>query len=145
MRGWPFRWRSRVLDRESQTLRIPEDTYEVEEDCPGSFPGRDVPGIYRDARAPSHSAVHNAVDSCCFRRRLVKPGVYDAIKPFFKLYGKADNLAWHENSNPGVHNYQLDNRQQAYRFFTEHFHMPIAEREIFSDNDIRTTPQLAIG
>jgi hypothetical protein len=85
------------------------------------------------------------VDSCCFRAPLVKPGVYDAIKPFFKLYGKADNLVWHENSNPGVHNYQLDNRQQAYRFFTEHFHLPIAEREIFSDNELRTAQQLAVG
>lgn len=97
-------------------------------------------------RAPRPTLlVHNAVDSCYFRAPLVKPGVYDAIKPFFKLYGKADNLICYENSNPGVHNYQLDNREQAYRFFTEHFYLPIAEREIFSDNELRTAQQLAVG
>lgn len=133
-----------VGSRESN-LTHPEDTYEVEEVPPDLLQGESYPEFIA-MRAPRPTLlVHNAVDSCCFRAPLVKPGVYDAIKPFFKLYGKADNLVWHENFNPGVHNYQLDNRQQAYRFFTEHFHLPIAEREIFSDNELRTAQQLAVG
>ncbi|MGO8718729.1 MAG: alpha/beta hydrolase family protein [Acidobacteriaceae bacterium] len=133
-----------IGSRESN-LTHPEDTYEVEEDAPDLMQGEAYPEFVA-MRAPwSTLLIHNAVDSCCFRAPLVKPGIYDKIKPFFKLYGKPDNLAWHENFNPGVHNYQLDNRQQAYRFFTEHFHMPVAEQENFSDDEIRTPQQLAIG
>jgi dienelactone hydrolase len=133
-----------VGSRESN-LTHPLDTYEVEEDAPDLLQGESYPEFVA-MRAPKPTLlIHNAVDSCCFRAPLVKPGVYDAIRPFFKLYGVPDNLAWHENLNPGVHNYQLDNRQQAYRFFTQHFHMPVADKEIFSDDEIRTAQQLAIG
>jgi dienelactone hydrolase len=133
------------LGSRQSNLTHPEDTYEVEEDAPDLLRDRTYPDFIA-MRAPRPTLlVHNAVDSCCFRAPLVKPGVYDAIKPFFQLYGDAGNLEWYESFDPGVHNYQLDNRQQAYRFFTEHFHMPIAEKEIFSDNEIRTAQQLAIG
>jgi dienelactone hydrolase len=133
-----------VGSRESNVIQI-EDSYEVEEVPPDLLQGESYPEFIA-MRAPRPTLlIHNAVDSCCFRAPLVKPGVYDAIQPFLKLYGEADNLAWHENFNPGVHNYQLDNRQQAYRFFTDHFHLPVAEHEIFSDNDIKTAQQLAIG
>lgn len=43
-----------------------------------------------------------------------------------------------------MHNYQLDNRVQAYRFFTTHFHLPVAVGEIFSDAEIRSQKELAI-
>lgn len=130
--------------RESNLIN-PEDSYEVEEDAPDLMQGETYPEFVA-MRAPLPTLlIHNAVDSCCFRAPLVKPGIYTRIKPFFQLYGKPDDLAWHENFDPGVHNYQVNNRQQAYRFFTEHFHMPVAEKEIFSDNEIRTDQQLAIG
>jgi hypothetical protein len=130
---------------QESNLTHPEDTYEIEEVPPDLLQGESYPEFIAMCAPRPTLLVHNAMDSCCFRAPLVKPGVYDAIKPFFKLYGKADNLVWHENFNPGVHNYQLDNREQAYRFFTEHFHLPIAEREIFSDNELRTAQQLAVG
>ncbi len=133
------------LGSRESNLTHPEDTYEIEEDAPDLLQGMTYPEFIA-MRAPRPTLlIHNAVDSCCFRAPLVKPGIYDAIKPFFQLYGDADNLAWHESFDPGVHNYQLDNRQQAYRFFTQHFHMPVAGKEIFSDNEIRTAQQLAIG
>jgi dienelactone hydrolase len=133
-----------IGSRESN-LTQPEDTYEVEEDAPDLMRGETYPEFVA-MRAPLPTLlIHNAVDSCCFRASLVKPGIYDNVQPFFKLCGNPDNLAWHESFKPGVHNYQLDNRQQAYRFFTEHFHIPVAEQEIFSDDEIRTPQQLAIG
>ena len=55
---------------------------------------------------------------------LVKPRVYDAMKPFYKLFGKEDFLTWHENRDPGTHNYELDNRLADYRFFTQQFGLP---------------------
>ena len=73
-------------------------------------------------RAPRPTLlIHNAVDSCCFRAPSVKPYIYENVKPFFQLFGRTDALQWHENFNPGTHNYQLDNREQAYRFFSREF------------------------
>jgi dienelactone hydrolase len=133
-----------IGSRESNLTRV-EDTYEVEEDAPDLLQDETYPEFVA-MRAPLPTLlIHNAADSCCFRASLVKPGIYDDIRPFFKLNGNTGNLAWHESFNPGVHNYQLDNRQQAYRFFTEHFHLPVAQEELFSDDEIRTTQQLAIG
>lgn len=72
---------------------------------------------------------YNGEDDCCFRATVVKPRVYDAIQPFFQLYGKADVFQWHENREPGDHNYQLDNRLADYSFFTNQFGLPPIENE----------------
>jgi dienelactone hydrolase len=132
-----------IGSRESN-LTNPKDTYEIEEDAPDLMQGFDYPEFVAMRAAKPTMLIHNAVDSCCFRAPLVVPYVYDNVKPFFQLYGKPENFAWHENFVPGVHNYQLDNREQAYRFFTEHFQMPIADTEIFSDAEIRSAQELAV-
>ena len=72
---------------------------------------------------------YNAEDDCCFKAGLVKPGVYDDVRPFFKLYGKENVFAWHENRDPGTHNYQLDNRLADYRFFSKQFDIPLPDNE----------------
>jgi dienelactone hydrolase len=89
--------------------------------------------------------IHNAEDDCCFRAPLVKPLIYDGIRPFFKLYGKEDLFQWYENRDPGTHNYQLDNRERAYRFFSQQFGMPILEKEIPAGQEIRTYDELVVG
>lgn len=89
--------------------------------------------------------IHNAEDNCCFRAPLVKPLIYDGIQPFFKLYGKEAVFAWHENRDPGTHNYQLDNREHAYRFFSEQFGMSIVEKEIPAGQEIKTYDELVVG
>jgi len=133
-----------IGSRESNLI-APQDTYEIEEDAPDIMQGFDYPEFIA-MRAPRPTLlVHNVVDSCCFRAPLVKPYIYTQVKPFFQMFGVPDNLAWHDNFVPGVHNYQLDNRIQAYRFFTEHFHLPVAEDEIFSDSEIRNAQELAVG
>jgi dienelactone hydrolase len=132
------------LGSRESNLTNPRDLYEVEETAPDLMEGLDYPELIA-MRAPRPTLlVHNAVDSCCFRAPLVKPYLFDNVKPFFRIYGQAANLAWHENFIPGVHNYQLDNRIQAYRFFTREFGLPVADGEIFSDNEIRTSRELAI-
>ena len=89
--------------------------------------------------------IYNAEDDCCFRASLVKPLAFDAIKPIFKLYGKEDAFDWHENRDPGTHNYQLDNRLQAYRFFSQHFNLPLIASEIPSDSEIKSYDELVVG
>ena len=88
---------------------------------------------------------YNGEDDCCFRATMVKPRVYDAIQPFFQLYGKGDLFAWHENRDPGDHNYQLDNRLANYSFFTKQFGLPAigdeegVPAEVRSYEDLVTT------
>jgi len=88
---------------------------------------------------------YNGEDDCCFRATMVKPRVYDAIQPFFELYGKGDVFTWHENRDPGDHNYQLDNRLADYSFFTKQFGLPAigdeegVPAEVKSYEDLVTT------
>src|SRR5436309_1014845 len=89
--------------------------------------------------------LYNAEDDCCFRGTLVRPLIYDAMRPLFRLYGKEGFLAWHENQDPGTHNYLKENRVQAYGFFSQHFQMPRIEDEIESDDEILSQEELAAG
>jgi len=97
-------------------------------------------------RAPRPTLlIYNAEDDCCFRGPMVKPYIFDAIRPIFSLYGKEDAFQWHENRDPGSHNYQLDNREQAYRFFSEQFNLPRIESEIPVGQEIKSYDELKVG
>jgi len=123
----------------------PLDLDEIEETAPDLTKGEDYPFLVA-MRAPRPTLlIHNAEDDCCFRAELVKPYIYDRIQPFFRLFDKAEALAWHENRDPGTHNYQLDNREQAYAFFVRHFGLKAGSSEIPSDAEIRSAHQLAVG
>jgi len=124
-------------------LARPTDSSDVEEDATDLMMGFDYPFLVA-IRAPRPTLlIHNVQDDCCFLAALVKPHIYEQILPFFKLYQSEATLRWHENIDPGTHNYQLDNRQQAYAFFSEHFHLRPDIREIPSDSEIFTPGQLA--
>ncbi|MFN7998629.1 MAG: prolyl oligopeptidase family serine peptidase [Bryobacteraceae bacterium] len=97
-------------------------------------------------RAPRPTLViHNAEDDCCFRAPLVKPYIYDQVKPIFALYDKESVFGWHENVDPSTHNYQLDNRLQAYRFFSKQFGMAPVEAEIPVASEIKSYQELTVG
>ena len=97
-------------------------------------------------RAPRPTLlIYNAEDDCCFRGPLVKNGVFDEMKPFFRLFGKENVFRWYENTDPGTHNYHLDNRMQAYQFFAEHFGLLAIEDEIPVPGEIKTAKELEVG
>jgi hypothetical protein len=97
-------------------------------------------------RAPRPTLlIYNNDDDCCFRAPLVKPYIFSAVKPFFALLDAGDSFEWYENLDPGDHNYQVDNRIQAYRFFTKHFGLPIAEDEIPVGSEIKSPEELNVG
>ena len=123
----------------------PVDTDCIEEDPTDFDAGFDYT-ILTALRAPRPTLlIHNAEDNCCFRADLVKPYIYTEIQPFFRLYGADIAFDWHENLDPGTHNYQLDNRVAAYTFFTTHFNLPVAAKEIPSDAEIKSYDELAVG
>lgn len=123
----------------------PVDTDEVEENATDLNQGEDYP-FFVAMRAPRPTLlIHNAEDDCCFRAALVKPYIYNQVKPFFALYGKPDALAWFENIDPGIHNYGVDSREEAYKFFDQNFDISASPSEIPSSSDIKTSQELAVG
>ncbi len=75
-------------------LTHPVDTDEIEENPTDFTQGEDY--TYLTAmRAPRPTLlIHNAEDDCCFRAALVKPYIYDQVRPFFRLLGHEEALAW---------------------------------------------------
>ena len=128
----------------NQLARI-GDMGDNEQDATDFFDGQDY--VFLTAmRAPRPTLlINNAEDSCCFRAPLVKPYIYDQVKPYFELYGAQDDFQFHQNTDPGYHNYKLDNREQSYRFFEKYFHLSSGEKEIPVDSQIRTYQQLVAG
>src|SRR5262249_26488014 len=58
---------------------------------------------------------------------------------------QANAFEWHENRDPGTHNYQLDNRLAAYRFFSEHFGLRTITSEIPSGAELKSYDELVVG
>lgn len=97
-------------------------------------------------RAPRPTLlIYNAEDSCCFRAPFVKRENFDAVLPFFRLYGREDGFGWHQDTDPSDHNYQLDNRQQSYRFFGKHFGLSATAEEIPVGEEVKSFDELSVG
>ena len=125
--------------------RLPRAAGDNEQAATDVMAGQEY-AILTAMRAPRPTLIIlNAEDDCYFRAGIVKPFVYDAIKPFFALYGKADALQFHENTDPSTHNYQLDNRQHAYDFFTRNFNLPVVTEERPVASEILSFKDLQVG
>jgi dienelactone hydrolase len=121
------------------------DIGDVEQSATDLFDGRDYTWLAA-LRAPRPTLLaYNAEDDCCFRAAMVKPGVFDAIRPFYSLYGKLDDFAWHENRDPGTHNYQLDNRMAAYEFFSREFRLPLMKEDPGIGSEVKSYEDLVVG
>lgn len=124
----------------------PADTGDIEQNATDLLTVADYPHLTA-LRAPRPTLlIYNAEDDCCFRAPLVKPYIFDAVRPFFRLYGAEDRFGWHENTDPSTHNYELDNRLHAYRFFASHLAVPsLKEEPPIPAAEILTPQQLAAG
>jgi len=90
--------------------------------------------------------IYNQKDNCCFVSGDVKPNIVDPVIPFFTQAGVGDRIAYHENTDPGTHNYDLDNRQQLYRFLSTHFlgKQDPTLTEIESGDEVLSAEQLQV-
>ncbi|PYT54303.1 MAG: hypothetical protein DMG46_22220 [Acidobacteria bacterium] len=121
------------------------DLGDIEQNGTDLFAGLDYTHLTAMMAPRPTLLIYDAEDDCCFRAPLVKPLIYDGVKPFFQLYGKEDVFQWYENGDPGTHNYQLNNREQAYRFFSRQFGMPPIEKEIPVGQEIKSYDELVVG
>ena len=127
------------------TLTHPSETDEIEENATDLGRMLDYPELLA-LRAPRPTLlIHNANDECCFRAGLVKPFLYDALRPFWAPYGRTEHLAWHENVMPGTHNYDRDNRRAAYRFFAQHFGLGAADADVAESAALPEASELNVG
>jgi dienelactone hydrolase len=121
------------------------DVGDVEQSATDLFNGRDYSWLMA-LRAPRPTLLaYNAEDDCCFRAAMAKPSVFDAIVPFFNLYDRQGDLAWHENRDPGTHNYLIDNRMAAYEFFARQFKLPPIKEDPAIGSEIKSYEELSIG
>lgn len=126
-------------------IERPQDTGDIEQNATDLLRGQDYSTLTA-MRAPKPTLlIYNAEDQCCFRAPLVRPYIYDEVKPFFALFDKEDHLGWHENTDPSTHNYQQDNRLQAYRHLSRHFGLEPWDREDPVDREIQSYEELVVG
>ena len=90
--------------------------------------------------------IYNTRDDCCFVASTVKANTYQPIIPFYSQAGVPDRLGYYENSDPGTHNYELDNRLQLYRFLDRHFlgKQQSDVQELAVGTDVRTAEDLEV-
>lgn len=89
----------------------------------------------------------NAKDNCCFAADHALQPLLDAAEPVFKLYGQPDRLRWHINTDPGTHNYEIDNRQAFYQMVGDVFFPGDATfdaTEIPCDGELKGRPELDV-
>src|SRR5437762_6368508 len=121
------------------------DLGDLEQNSTDMLQGIDYPHLTAMIAPRPALLIHNAEDDCCFRGPIVKFLNFDAVRPIFRLYGKEGEFEWYENRDPSTHNYLLDNRERAYRFFSRHFGMPAIEREVPAGQDLKSYDELVVG
>jgi hypothetical protein len=62
---------------------------------------------------------YNEKDNCCFASAHALPPLMEAATPVYQLYGQESRLRSHVNSDPGDHNFLIDNRQALYRMIRD--------------------------
>jgi len=89
--------------------------------------------------------IYNRNDDCCFQTRRTRRSVYAPVKPIFAMLGAADRLGFHDNVDPGTHNYEGDNRSQLYKFLNRQFGLDTSEEDLSWEEEIFTEGELNVG
>jgi hypothetical protein len=122
------------------------DTGDPEQSAADLFESADYPQLAAMVAPRPLLLAYNAEDNCCFRAGMVKPVIERPVRRVYELYGRSAQLVWHENHDPGTHNYQLDNREQAYRFFGRVFGVPgLVTDSPEAASEVRGSEELAVG
>ena len=91
--------------------------------------------------------LYNEHDDCCFQTARAKPSVFEPVRPLYASLGRRDAFEFHNNVEPGTHNYEQEHRERFYRFLNRHF-LPDGQGrddEIPSEDEIRTEEELTVG
>ena len=89
--------------------------------------------------------IYNRNDDCCFQTRRTRVSVYRPVKPVFALLNAADKLGFHDNVDPGTHNYDSDNRSQLYQFLNQHWGLDTPAQDLPYQDELYTEAELNVG
>ena len=89
--------------------------------------------------------IYNRHDDCCFQTARTRRSIYQPAKPVFAMLDAADKLGFHDNIQPGTHNYDRDNRTQFYRFLDRHFGLDTSEDDLPWGKETYTEAELNAG
>lgn len=89
--------------------------------------------------------IYNRHDDCCFQTRQARKSIYEPIRPVFALLGARDNIALYDNTDPGTHNYERDNRRQLYKFLNRHWGLKTPDDDLPYRDELQTEEALAVG
>ncbi len=89
--------------------------------------------------------IYNRNDDCCFKSDRTRVSIYEPVRPLYSLLGVPDNIQFYDNTNPGTHNYESDNRSQLYRFLNEHFRMDTPWNDLPYRDELLSESQLEVG
>jgi dienelactone hydrolase len=125
--------------------RLPDEPGDIEQNATDLVAGQDYSTLTA-MRAPRPTLLINtAEDNCCFRAPLVRPYIFDAVRPFFQLYGRDGDFEFFQETLISAHNYGPGSREQAYRFFAKHFQLAASQQEIPVGEEIRSYRELSSG
>lgn len=125
--------------------RLPGEPGDIEQNATDLVAGQDYSTLTA-MRAPRPTLLINtAEDDCCFRAPLVRPYIFDAVRPFFHLYGRDDDFEFFQETLISAHNYGPGSREQAYRFLAKHFQLQAPQQEIPAGEEVRSYDELAGG
>lgn len=128
-----------------QRRGCPEDIGDLEQ-CPNDLCTIADYDVLTGMFAPRPTLlIYNRHDDCCFQTRRARVSVYRPAKKIFDLLGAGDNLQLYDNTDPGTHNYEADNRSQLYRFLNHHFGLDTPEQDVAWKDGLRTEEQLRVG
>jgi dienelactone hydrolase len=91
--------------------------------------------------------IYNRRDDCCFPAERARASVYLAALPFYRRFAPWAELSFHENFEPGDHNYGFENRQAFYRFLNRLWVSPRdrVDDELPASAEVRSFDELKVG
>jgi hypothetical protein len=91
----------------------------------------------------------NEKDNCCFASGHALEPLVQAASPAYALFNQQARLRTHVNSDPGDHNFLLDNRKALYRMIRDHWYegneQAFATEETPVEKELKNADQLQVA
>ena len=91
----------------------------------------------------------NEKDNCCFASGHALEPLVQAASPTYALFNQQSRLRTHVNSDPGDHNFLLDNRQALYRMIRDQWYdgdeQAFATEEMPVEKELKNAEQLQVA
>lgn len=89
--------------------------------------------------------IYNHDDDCCFQTKRARASIYRPARAVYETLGVADRIAFHDNLDPGTHNYDADNRRACYRFLDRCFGLDTADGDLPWADELLSEDELRVG